>query len=93
MVCENEEKRLSIDIRLLAIVEEDLFNRLNKSSDNNYNNANNVCRIFAINLAGYLVTIQAHKSFFMPMELKNIFHNEKVNFVPLHLKDAFVNGK
>ena len=49
--------------------------------------------MFAMNLAGNLVTIQVHNSFLLPIELKKIFHDEKVNFIPLHLKDIFVNGK
>ena len=79
-------------MRLLAIVEENSIN--NSSNDNNDNNSNNLCRMFAMNLAGNLVTIQVHNSFLLPIELKKIFHDEKVNFIPLHLKDIFViNGK
>ena len=80
-------------MRLLAIVEENSININNSSNDNNDNNSNNLCRMFAMNLAGNLVTIQVHNSFFLPIELKKMFHDEKVNFIPLHLKDTFVNGK
>ena len=76
-------------MRLLAIVEEDSLDHLNNNSNDN---ANNVCKMFAINLAGDLITIQVHNSFFLSMEIKKMFHDEKVNFIPLHLKDTFVNG-
>ena len=82
-------------MRLLAIVEEDSLDHLNNNNNNNDNNDdnnNNVRKMFAINLAGDLITIQVHNSFFLSMQLKKMFHDEKVNFIPLHLKDIFVNG-
>ena len=94
-VCESEERRLSIDLRLLAIVDENSPSNLNSNTNNHSkteNSLSDICKMFAISLAGDLVTVQVHHSFFLPMELKKMFFAEDVNFIPLHLKDALVNG-
>lgn len=93
-VCENGERRMSIDVRLLTIIGDNSPQQGSTSNKNDKDDSslNDVVQLFAIGLGGELIKIQIHDTFFIPVDLKKIIARKDVDFVPVHLKDSLVNG-
>lgn len=94
-VCENGERRMSIDVRLLTIIGDNSPQQGSTSNKNDKDDSslNDVVQLFAIGLGGELIKIQIHDTFFIPVDLKKIIARKDVDFVPVHLKDSLVNGQ